>query len=173
MDSTPIFNYMFDIDTYKGFISYSYTMLLNLFHRDFPLKVVERWERDVGAFEEEQWEEALQAVPLCSLNVAQRVSQLYILLRVHYTPARLARMGVRADADCTRCSRDHGDLIHLLWRCPKLHLYWSQVLDTLTRVFQTTIPADPKHCLLGILDALPLEDVCKHLWRGLSSRPES
>lgn len=136
----PIFKYLFEVTTYKGFISCSYAMLLGLFHGDTTLKVVSRSERDVGAFEEEQWEEALQAVPQCSLNVAQRLSQLYILLRVHYTPARLASMGVRSDPECTRCNREHGDLVHLLWRCPKRHRYWSQVLDTINRVFQAKIP---------------------------------
>lgn len=62
---------------------------------------------------------------------------------------------------CTRCSRDHGDLIHLLWRCPKLHLYCSGVLSTINKVFQVTVPADPKNCILGILDEFIIEDHSK------------
>lgn len=33
----------------------------------------------MGTFEDEQWEESLQAVQICSVNVAQRLSQIYIL----------------------------------------------------------------------------------------------
>ena len=84
--------------------------------------MISQWEGDVGPFEEEQCEEALSQ---CSLNVAQRLSQLYILLRVHYTPDRLVRMGVRDDPSCSRCMRD---LTHLLWHCPKLHVYWTEVI---------------------------------------------
>lgn len=107
-------------------MSCSYSMLLNKFLPNGTGGVISKWERDVGIFEENQWEEA--AVPQCFLNVAQWLSQLYLLLRVHYTPARLVRMGVRDDPSYTRCIRDHGDLIHLLWRCPKLHIYWKQVM---------------------------------------------
>lgn len=113
--------------------------------------MVATWERDVGTFEDEQWEEALQAVQLCSHNVTQRLSQLYIVLWVHHTPARLYRIGVREDSECTRCSRDHGDLIHLFWRSHKLHRYWSGVVKTINRVFQVNIQLDHKPCILGIL----------------------
>ena len=133
-------------------------MILNIYLDDFPLGVSTKWERDVGTFEDEQWEEVLQAVQLCSMNVAQRLSQLYIVLRVHYTPARLYKMGIRPDSNCTRCTRDHGDLIHLLWRCPKLHLFWSGVVTLLNRVYLTNIPVDPKPCLLGIIDDMSLDD---------------
>lgn len=161
LEPAPVFNFLLDINTYKGFISDCYAMLLGLVMGDSPLKVMTRWEQDVGAFEEEQWDEALQAVPLCSLNAAQKLSQLYILSRVHYTPARLVRMGVGTDPTCTRCRREHGDLIHLLWRCPKLHLYWKAVLDTINMVFQVQIPLDPKPCLLGIIDDLLTGDILK------------
>lgn len=56
----------------------------------FPLEVVSKWENDVGMFELEQWEEVLQVVQMSSFNVAQRLSQLYIVLRVHYTSVRRA-----------------------------------------------------------------------------------
>lgn len=60
------------------------------------------------------WEEALEAVQFCSLNVAQRLFQLYILLRVHRILYRLHFMGLSPDPVCNRCHRDVGDLINLL-----------------------------------------------------------
>ena len=158
LSSAPIFQYMTGVTSFRGFISSSYSMLLSSFLPGFPAKVLSSWERDVGTFEEDQWEGALQAVQGCSLNTAQRLSQLFILMRVHYTPARLFRMGLGEDDICPRCARDRGDLIHLMWRCPKLHLYWSGVLDTLTTVFSATISRDPKVCVLGVLDDIQLED---------------
>lgn len=67
-------------------------------------------------------------------------------------------MGLRENSEYTRCSRDHGELIYLLWRCPKLHLYWSGVVTTINKAFQVTVPMDPKPCVLGILDDLQIED---------------
>lgn len=86
----------------------------------FPLKVGKRWVRDIGPFVDDQWEEAQQAVPQCSVNVIQRLMQLYVLLRAHFTPARLHKMGILDSPICGKCSRDHRDLIHLTWRCPNL-----------------------------------------------------
>lgn len=60
--STPIFNYINEVTKYKGFILQCYSMLLNSFLRDHPISALSRWERDMDAFEEEQWEEALLAV---------------------------------------------------------------------------------------------------------------
>lgn len=71
----------------------------------------------------------------------------------------LRRQGcVRENSGCTRCFRDHGDLIHLLWHCPKLHLYWTGVIATINKLFQVNISNDPKLCISGILDGLPIED---------------
>lgn len=155
----PIFHYMTEVSQYKGFILRCYSMLLSMHLKGFPPKAT--LEKYVGTFEEEQWEEALLAVKLCSLKVAQRLAQLYIVLQVHLTPARLYRIGVRVSSECTRCSKDHGDLIHLLWHCSKLHLYWMGVVNTINRVFQVNIQRNPKPCLLGILDDLPIEDFPK------------
>lgn len=70
-------------------------------------------------------------------------------------PARLYKMGIRESSDCTSCSRD---LFHLLWRYPKLHLYWTVVITTINKVFQVNVPVDPKPCILGILHDLPIKD---------------
>lgn len=158
LSNTPIFHLIQSSTETKGFISYCYQMLLMQLLKAHPTRAPSLWEQDVGPITGEQWEEILQSINICSLNVAQKVSQLYIILRVHYTPLKLYKMGRRTDPLCGRCERHQGDLIHLLWRCPKLHRYWSEVMETLNRVFQTTIPLDPIHCILGVLeDTVPEE----------------
>lgn len=32
---------------------------------------------------------------------------------------------------CLRCSLFNGSLLHMLWRCPKLHRYWEKNIHTL------------------------------------------
>lgn len=131
-------------------------MILNDFLLSFPLKSSERLERDLGPFVENEWEEAIQAILQCSLNVAQRLMQLNKLLRAHFTPVKLHKMGILDTPTCSKYLRDHGDLIHLTWGCPKLHTYSAGVMQTLNAVFQISIPLDPKPCLLGILDDFQL-----------------
>lgn len=83
---------------------------------------------------------------------------------------RLYYKGRRDSPVCTRCSRDHGDLIHLIWQCPKLHLYWRGVITTINKVFPVQLPEEPKQCLLGTLLDLPVDDIPR---LGHSSRPAS
>lgn len=125
------------------------------------MKAATQWEADLGPIGGEQWEEALQAVNTCSLNVSQKISQLYILLRVHCTPVKLSKMGKTPNLMCGKCRAVPGDLIHHLWRCPKLHRYWTEVLATLNQVFQTNVPLDPLGCLLGVLEGAILEEVTR------------
>lgn len=154
MDSTPLIAQLKVAETSKGLISQSYSTLLRKYLTKHPLTVKRKWEMDVGPLDEDQWEEALQSVSVCSLNVPERLTQLYTLLRIYYTPHRLHSMGLLSTRTCTRCKRDHGDLLHMLWRCPILHVYWKGVTYTLGAVFRVSIPLDPRHCILNLLDEL-------------------
>lgn len=54
---------------------------------------------------------------------------------MYYTPHRRYSMGLLSAPTCTSSKRDQRDLIHLLWRCPKLLSYRREVVDILNRVF--------------------------------------
>lgn len=103
------------------------------FTLSYALKLIFRVTNPIRVLAE--WEGALQSVTTCSLNVLQKLSQLYISLRAHYTPVKLHEMGILLDPLCGKCKIVPSDLIHLLWRCPKLHRYWKGVLATLNSVF--------------------------------------
>lgn len=45
-------------------------MLLNAFLEYHPLKAQAQWEGDLGPVTDDQWEEALQSINTCSLNVS-------------------------------------------------------------------------------------------------------
>lgn len=115
LSPTSLFSLIKDAESAKGFISQCYAMLLQSFLKKHPLQVLEKWEKDVGQLTGNQWEEAFQSVTNCSLNVTQRLTQLYILLGVYYTPHRLYVMGLLPTPTCSRCRCDHSDLIHLLY----------------------------------------------------------
>lgn len=40
-------------------------------------------------------------------------------------------------------------------------LYWKKLIGTLNRVFQVQFSENPKQCLLGILDDIPVEDTSR------------
>lgn len=132
MSNSPSFYLLQTSTETKGIISHCYQMLLTHHLKAHPTKAPSLWEKYIGPLTGDQWEEVLQSITTCSLNVMQKVSQLYIVLQVHYTPLRLHKMGRRPDPLCGRCGRRQGG--------PKLHRYWSTVLGTLNRVFQMTVP---------------------------------
>lgn len=53
---------------------------------------------------------------------------------------------------CPRCLVDTGTLVHMLWKCPKLHRYWAEVISTINSIWNLRLTTDPKLCLLGWLD---------------------
>lgn len=64
----------------------------------------------------------------------------------------LLKMGLLETPVCSKCFRDQGDLIHMIWHCPKLHRYWMSVTESINSVFSTDFKLNPKSCLLGVLD---------------------
>lgn len=138
----PIFKVICLVTDAKVLISQCYSMLLRKYLDGYPTKARENWEWDAGTNVGWSKGDALQALVSSSLIPSQKLSQLYIILRAHRTPTRLHAMGLLTDPICGRCKRDRGDLIHLIWRCPKLHRYWTNVLEILNGVFQSTIPLD-------------------------------
>lgn len=48
--------------------------------------------------------------------------------------------------------RDHGDLLHMLCKCPKLIYYQDAIVSTLNVVFQMYRSRDPFTCVLGYIE---------------------
>ena len=86
---------------------------------------------------------------LVTVSPAQRFSFLMLIHRTYYTPKRLFNFGWRVDAGCPRC-HDTGDLIHMIWRCPKLFRYWKGILDTINKIYKTKLEMNPRLCILGL-----------------------
>lgn len=65
---------------------------------------------------------------------------------------RRTKWGVRDTPFCPKCVGDIGDLMHMLWKCPKLFRYWKEVLDVISQVYTITVPRNPVVSLLSALD---------------------
>lgn len=68
---------------------------------------------------------------------------------------------------CDRCSRDHKDLIHLFWWCPKLHFYWVGGNEYTECRVPNFCPAWPQILPIGYIRCLLLEK----WWQELFSKP--
>lgn len=74
----------------------------------------EKWEQNVGLIDDELWDNVLESILHSSLNTAQRLPQLYIMLCAHYTLLKLHCMDILRTHLCTKCTTMNRDLIHLL-----------------------------------------------------------
>lgn len=139
-------------NTSKGVISFIYDSICDrVIKGNEELPCRRGWEKHLGDITNEQWKHILEIGPLSTLSPSQTVSYLMLLHRVYKTPQKLLLYGWRSDAKCPRCSHPKGDLVHMMWRCPKLNRYWSKVIGKINKVFGIILAVNPKICLFGCM----------------------
>lgn len=94
----------------------------------------------------------VRSAPLVSISALQKLSHLFLLHRAYKSPIQLHKWGSRDTPLCLKCERDHGDLLHMIWRCPQLFRYWAEVTNTISQVYIFRLNSDPIVCLLGALE---------------------
>lgn len=130
-------------------ISRCYNFILNAIQDPSGLPCRRKLEGDLGAINGETGNLCLASASLVSVSASQKLSHLYPLHQAYRTPVQLYKWGgARNTPLCSKCVRDHGDLIHMLWKCPKLFCHWKEVLDVISQVYMITIPQNPVVCLL-------------------------
>lgn len=132
--------------------SRGYGIILNALQDPASLPCRRKWEEDVGPLDGETWSLCLVSAPVVSVSASQKLSHLYLLHRAYRTPVKLHSWGLRDIPLCPKCMRDHGDLMHMFLKCPKLFRYWTEILEVISQVFTFVIPRTPTVCLLGALD---------------------
>lgn len=135
----------------KGMISRVYARLIHSTHDASNLLCRKGWEKDLGPIDGETWELCLASAPLASVSTSHKLLHIFLLHRVYRTPTKLQKWGLRDSPICPKCDKQEGDLLHMMWKCPKLFRYWQYVLSTISQVFQFPILNDPVVCLLGAL----------------------
>lgn len=53
-----------------------------------------------------------------------------------------------------RCGLDNAPIMHMFWECVELGGFWRDVLNVICSVHHIRLSADPRICILGILDDL-------------------
>ena len=106
----------------------------------------------MGSIDGDTWEICLTSAPLVSVSAQHRLSHLFLLHRVYRTPTRLFKWGLRDSPLCPKCKAQEGDLLHMMWKCPKLFRYWQYITNTISQAYGFPAPHDPVVCLLGALE---------------------
>lgn len=108
------------------------------------------WEKDVGDISNTDWDEILENVKT-SPKLSDRLTQLYIVHQAYMTPKRLARFQSSQSPTCSYCTDGPSTFYHLIWECPTLQIYWTQVIKFLHDKMGSPVVLDPKLCILGLL----------------------
>lgn len=149
--NVPLLNKIIRANSTKGLIAIvSGHISVRLLDLQTTLDIRERWTGEVGEITDSQWKGILKASPLVSVSPSQQVSHLFLIHRAYYTPKRLFRFGRRLDDKCPRCL-DTGDLIHMVWRCPRLARYWSKIIRIIEIRFKSKLKQEARVCILGLL----------------------
>lgn len=85
---------------------------------------------------EEIWQSTLEQIPLVSLSPTRR-----LLLFNTYTAFHKSYFK-KHQSDTTMCLRCQGapaDLLHMLWKCPKLFQYWQTDVDAKILTYKITL----------------------------------
>lgn len=109
-----------------------------------------RWEGEVGSTEDEEWSEALDTCKLVSPKCSDRLTQIFTLHRSSLIPLRISRYKQGKSTNCPMCNQDTGTFYHLLWQCPKIQAFWTQVAQFLHDTMGSPLTLHPKPCILGI-----------------------
>lgn len=125
---------------------HNYGILHNKFKESVDIPSRAQWEQDLGPLSDDHWTMALSAVPKVLLSTTQKLTQLFILHRLYYTPEKLFKWKRRDSPLCPHCRGGPANVIHMLWRCPKLHRYWQGIIKTINSLSEIKLPLDPGIC---------------------------
>uniref|UniRef100_A0A803JYV6 Reverse transcriptase domain-containing protein n=1 Tax=Xenopus tropicalis TaxID=8364 RepID=A0A803JYV6_XENTR len=148
----------------KKLITTLYSLLLSTLQSPF-LTAQKVWHQDIPELDREDWEEATDRAYLISTR--DKLIQFKIIHRLHLTPLRLYRMGIRNSSHCPKCGAPEANYFHLMWSCPQIHQFWNQILDHIQNTTSLPKITNPKVCLFGIVDDIIPQSAPHILYRTL------
>jgi len=109
------------------------------------------WRTDIqDEISERDWGLACLKAQKNSINTRFKLLQYKWLMRVYITPVKLHHFSPNTPDVCVKCLTEKGTLIHCLWECPKILLFWENVVKCLSWMTKCNIPLRPTICILGI-----------------------
>uniref|UniRef100_A0A3B3V2X0 Reverse transcriptase zinc-binding domain-containing protein n=1 Tax=Poecilia latipinna TaxID=48699 RepID=A0A3B3V2X0_9TELE len=141
--------------TTKGLISCVYRMVLDSSPTYNKYSTKSKWESDLNCkYDDKNWSGLLNSSQTILISTKHRQIQFNIFHRTYYTPYRLNKMNANITNRCHRCKTSVGDLLHMLWNCVHLQIYWNNVILITSTVCGLPLDPDPRIWILGDYSAL-------------------
>ena len=98
-----------------------------------------------------------------TINTALKPMQYKWLFRTYVTPVKLD-----IPDNCTKCNDNVSTLLHCVWECQQIQLFWRDLVNLVPCIAAIEIPLEAKLCILGIYPehftpgckAAPLINMC-------------
>lgn len=134
----------------RGQISIFYGLLL-AGSKENSLSYLSAWKNDLQSdISIEDWEETCLLAQTQTINTRCKLLQYKWLFRTYITPVKLHHFNSNIPDYCTKCMDEVGTLLHCMWSCQKLQIFWKEVLDLISKLTGKVVPVEAKICLLHI-----------------------
>lgn len=97
-----------------------------------------------------QWGRIWNSTSKISRCVVQRATAFQILLFWYRTPEILHRFNPSLSPLCWRCGKTRVTHYHIFWQCELITSFWTMAMSLLQRLFESPLPLNPLHLLLGL-----------------------
>ena len=119
--------------------------------KESSLSYLAAWENDLQSnISVEDWEETCFLAQTQTINTRCKLLQYKWLLRTYITPVKLHHFNTNIPDSCIKCAEEVGTLLHCMWNCRKLKIFWKEVLDLISKLIGKVVPVEAKICLLHI-----------------------
>lgn len=133
----------------KG-ISKIYKILLRGRGEEVP-PFIEKWENELGTRRTEQQVKNIFKMVYNNAIDNNTIEINYkCLSRWYITPDIAHKYQKEKSPECWRGCKEVGNMSHIWWGCPKIKLYWSEVLNKIKEITEIEIPEDPWICLFHV-----------------------
>lgn len=134
----------------KSVISIIYKQLMDMDIYS-TVKIKTSWEQELGiTISDQLWEKAISTVRTSTPSARLQLIQFKVLYRVHYSKTRLAKIYPQVADQCERCLAGPCDLSHMFYLCPRLHNFWNQYSDTLSKALKIRVDLNPYLAIFGL-----------------------
>ena len=128
-------------------ISNVYKILLTI-TKERGITLKEKWERDLGpCSNNKQWDKSLQLVHKSAIDTNTEEMNYKLITRWYNTPDKMGRIQVESSRLCWRGCQMVGTIAHIWWECPKIKVFWSEVIELISKITKIDIPLDPWKCM--------------------------
>lgn len=128
----------------RGLLSKFYNILL-LSSKESSLSYLQAWKADLQTeISDDEWNNSCLLAQKQTINTRLRLLQYKWLFRTYITPVKLHHFNSNIPGVCVKCGVDKGTLLHCMWQCPELQIFWKEVTTFISTLIECNMPMDGK-----------------------------